>query len=223
MSRALRQICRQINYEVEHEQRKIFERQIDALQEQWKSLILRCDRDKYHVDMVLSFARVYGPMSRKNGLLSFWGARRNACGLVTSFLRTLPTTTRSVGVTIDLPSIPQGVLPFGYFMCFKMELGQYFRGMWDRVRAGEVELRSYSVVFECPTVLVPRLHLGFSIWRLRWIKLAGMSSDYDRFNKELCMHNMYLLRKDQRYLFLKRAIFALLPHIGRVEYALIYE
>lgn len=112
VSRALRQTCRQINHEVEHEQRKDFERQIKALklteEYLYKDLALCCDSDTYHVDISLS---VVGSRSTTE-----W---KDYCTALTSGAHVLdsggyvpplylygilPSTTRSIKVTLGIPA-----------------------------------------------------------------------------------------------------------------------
>jgi hypothetical protein len=226
VSRSLRQTCRQINCELEYEMRKEFERQIDALQKTCEHFILRCDSSKYHVDVVHSFFRMHDHEQWWGHLYTLKGLWPDYNGIVSPFLDSLPTPTRSVGVTIELPPITSNLIgsPCSLFLHFKYELNDYFRRMWDSARAGEAQLRSFSVVLERPAIMFPELHLphDYFIWKPKWMKLAGIAAEYDKV-KPGSVREVYPLKKDQQFLFLKRAIFALLPHLVHTEYDFMCE
>jgi hypothetical protein len=233
VSRSLRQTCRQINCELEYEMRKEFERQIDAPQKECEHFILRCDSSKYHVDVVHEFFRMHDHeqwWGHVNTMRGLWPDYNGS--LILSFLDGLPTTTRSVGVTIELPPITPNLHPANLFVEFKAELNLYFRRMWDSARAGEAQLRSFSVVLERPIFVYPELHLPYpyfqgiphhyGIWKLKWMKLAGIAAEYDKVEPGR-VRSVYLLQKDQQFLLLKQAVFALLPYLTHIEYEFLRE
>jgi hypothetical protein len=135
-------------------------------------------------------------------------------------LADLPAITRNVKFTIELPPDLPSELPLTMLLRFDYDLASYFRNerYHARIRGKEVQLRSLAKVYAHPVVLVPVLCYRSFASELHCIKLAGTSREYKGDSRREQTRNV--LREDQQYLFLKRAIMALLPHLGSVHHAL---
>jgi hypothetical protein len=156
VSLSLRQTCRLVNRELEHEIRKDFERQMDALQERCKPLTLSYDSDTFHVASRMP----------------------SNCGkLVKPFLAGLPTTTCSLKIIIDLRPGKPIEQRDKVFQFIHRWLRRYFAFKEDGARAGEQHLRGFSLCFGRPVVMVPELCDRYFTRRLQWIELAGVATD----------------------------------------------
>jgi hypothetical protein len=234
VSRSLRQTCRLINEEVEHEQRKEFERQIKALQlqEEHKLLTVSCNSDTYHVDMVFSLNRVHGPQTWEEHLYRLERFDRYTNnGYIMDFLQAVPAMTRSVKITIELPPRVSSKIPYGFFKYSERDLRAYlgfmrvdtlYRPLRGMSNADDPYLHSTSLVYAPPVILIPVLRHPYFTCELHGIKLAGVVQEFDKVIPR-GMQSRDMLRMDQKFLFLKRAVLALLPYLGDVDYMLKYE
>ena len=228
VSRALRQTCRQINHEVEHEQRKDFERQIKVLKltEDHKGHTLSYNSDIYHVDISISAAGSCSPTEWKDYCTALTSGAHvlRSGGYATPLYRLLSLNTRSITVTLDISAeTPSKVLDI-MFQYYLDRTREHFEStpIATKVRAGESQLYGFMLQYKRPVVMVPVFHYGWFTWEPRWIKFAGQFGRYEKVvPRRLCYG--HFLRRDQRFLLFKRTILMLLPLEERVEYKFMYE
>jgi hypothetical protein len=165
-SHSLRQMNRQINDEIEYEQRKEFERRLGKIQTRlvdFMELRHSTPIKPFEVNLVFRIVSYRHPMAISGGPEA-----------IKKYLRDLPTTTRSINITIESAlDVPGTELNNWFFYTYDMLCYHIFRA--DKaVRTGRMRLRSYKVV--CPLtedIWIPLIPIGIPPW-ITTLGIAGM-------------------------------------------------
>jgi hypothetical protein len=168
-SHAMRQTNRQINDEIKYEQRKEFERQLR------KALTRFSDptdsMELHHSTPIKPFE-----VNLVVKIVSHMDSPYEVAEAFKKYLRNLPTTTRSINITIESArDVPGSEVNFWFSLTFDAFYYHFVRAQ-KAVRTGRMQLRSWRVV--CPGTT------DFGFYKVRWtppwITDVGMACMIDK-------------------------------------------
>jgi hypothetical protein len=164
-SHSLRQTSRQINHEIEYEQRKEFERHLGKIQTQlvdYMELRHSTPIKPFEVNLVfriVSYVR-----------LIYWGPEA-----IKQYLWDLPKTTRYINITIESAlDVPDSEVKLWFLFTYNALCYHFFRAE-KAIRTGCMRVRSYRVVYPGTKDIWMPFGVLNPTWTPPWITIVGVA------------------------------------------------